>query len=161
ARATGLAGLLLVLSGEGAAAGAEHARCRGSAMGRGHDGSPGPADPRCARRRRCGHRPPGRRPSARASRVPAGKGYKRLQSDIRDLVQKLEPETSRERAERAARSRHVTMTPLADGMARVSAVLRGIDAVALMHSLRTRAESLRASGAKDSPTALEADLLVD
>ncbi|HLQ79685.1 MAG TPA: DUF222 domain-containing protein, partial [Brachybacterium sp.] len=79
-----------------------------------------------------------------------GKGYKRLQSDIRDLVQKLEPETSRERAERAARSRHVTMTPLADGMARVSAVLRGIDAVALMHSLRTRAESLRASGAKDS-----------
>ena len=90
-----------------------------------------------------------------------GKGYKRLQSDIRDLVQKLEPETSRERAERAARSRHVTMTPLADGMARVSAVLRGIDAVALMHSRRTRAESLRASGAKDSPTALEADLLVD
>ena len=90
-----------------------------------------------------------------------GKGYKRLQSDIRDLVQKLEPETSRERAERAARSRHVTMTPLADGMARVTAVLRGIDAVALMHSLRTRAESLRASGAKDAPTALEADLLVD
>src|SRR5699024_2594343 len=90
-----------------------------------------------------------------------GKGYKRLQSDIRDLVQTLEPETSRERAERAARSRHVTMTPLADGMARVTAVLRGIDAVALMHSLRTRAESLRASGAKDAPTALEADLLVD
>src|SRR5699024_7695924 len=90
-----------------------------------------------------------------------GKGYKRLQSDIRDLVQKLEPETSRERAERAARSRHVTMTPLADGMARVSAVLRGIDAVALMHSLRTRAESLRASGAKDSLSALAADLLVD
>src|SRR5699024_7587682 len=53
------------------------------------------------------------------------------------------------------------MTPLADGMARVTAVLRGIDAVALMHSLRTRAESLRASGAKDAPTALDADLLVD
>src|SRR5699024_1216978 len=70
-------------------------------------------------------------------------------------------ETSRERAERAARSRHVTMTPLADGMARVSAVLRGIDAVALMHSLRTLAESLRASGAKDSLSALQADLLVD
>ena len=90
-----------------------------------------------------------------------GKGFKRLQSDIRDLVQKLEPETSRERAERAARSRHVTMTPLADGMARVTAVLRGVDAVGLMHSLRTRAESLRATGARDALPALEADLLVD
>lgn len=89
-----------------------------------------------------------------------GKGHKRLQSDVRKLVQRLEPETSRERAERAARSRHVTMTPLADGMARVSGVLRGIDAVALMQSLRTRAESLRAAGAKTSLPALEADLLV-
>ena len=90
-----------------------------------------------------------------------GKGHKRLQSDIRDLVQRLEPETSRERAERAARSRHVRMTPLADGMARVTAVLRGIDAAALMQSLHTRAESLRASGAKAALPALEADLLVD
>ena len=53
------------------------------------------------------------------------------------------------------------MTPLDDGMARVTAVLRGIDALALMNSLRTRAESLRAAGAKDSPPALEADLLVE
>lgn len=90
-----------------------------------------------------------------------GKGFKRLQSDIRDLVQKLEPETSHARAERAARARHVRMEPLDDGMARVTAVLRGIDAVALMHSLRTRAESLRASGVRDSLPALEADLLVD
>src|SRR5699024_9757867 len=90
-----------------------------------------------------------------------GKGFKRLQSDIRELIQELEPETSRERAERAARSRHVTMTPLDDGMARVSAVLRGVHAPALMTALRTRAESLRAAGAKESPTALEADLLVE
>ncbi|MDN6330606.1 MAG: DUF222 domain-containing protein, partial [Brachybacterium sp.] len=90
-----------------------------------------------------------------------GKGFKRLQSDIRDLIQKLEPETSHARAERAARSRHVRMEPLDDGMARVTAVLRGIDAVGLMHSLRTRAESLRASGVRDSLPALEADLLVD
>ena len=53
------------------------------------------------------------------------------------------------------------MTPLDDGMARVTAVLRGIDAVALMHSLRTRAESLRAAGEKTSASALEADLLVE
>ncbi|HEX7351732.1 HNH endonuclease signature motif containing protein [Brachybacterium sp.] len=90
-----------------------------------------------------------------------GKGSRRLQADVRDLVQKLEPETSRERAERAARARHVRMTPLADGMARMTAVLRGIDAVALMQSLHTRAESLRAAGAKTSLPALEADLLVE
>lgn len=77
------------------------------------------------------------------------------------MIQRLEPETSRERAERAARSRHVTMTPLADGMARVTAILRGIDAVGMMQALRTRAESLRAAGAKESVPALEADLLVD
>ena len=90
-----------------------------------------------------------------------GKGHRRLHAEIRDLVQKLEPERSRERADRAARARHVSMTPLDDGMARVSATLRAIDAVALMHSLRTRAESLRAAGAKTSVTALEADLLVE
>ena len=90
-----------------------------------------------------------------------GKGCRRLQADIRAMVQRLEPETARERAERAARARHVRMTPLDDGMARVTAVLRGIDAVALMHSLRTRAESLRAKGEKTSASALEADLLVE
>ncbi|MGO1258605.1 MAG: HNH endonuclease [Brachybacterium sp.] len=90
-----------------------------------------------------------------------GKGYKRLRSDTQKLVQQLEPETSRQRAERAARARHVRMTPLADGMARVTAVLRGVDAAGLMNSLNTRAESLRVAGAKASVPALEADLLVD
>ena len=90
-----------------------------------------------------------------------GKGFKRLRSDTQKLVQKLEPETSRERAERAARARHVTITPLDDGMARVTAVLRGIDAAGLMNSLNVRAQSLRAAGAKASVPALEADLLVD
>jgi hypothetical protein len=89
-----------------------------------------------------------------------GKGHKRLQADIRAMVQELEPETSRERCERAARARHVTMTPLHDGMARVTSVLRGIDAVAMMNSLHSRAESLRAAGEKASVPALEADLLV-
>ncbi|WP_345081988.1 HNH endonuclease [Brachybacterium paraconglomeratum] len=89
------------------------------------------------------------------------KGFKRLRSDTQKLVQQLEPETSRARAERAARARHVTMTPLADGMARVTAVLRGIDAAGLMNSLNVRAQSLRAAGAKASVPALEADLLVD
>jgi hypothetical protein len=90
-----------------------------------------------------------------------GKGRDRLRSDIETMIQKLEPETSRERAERAARARHVTMTPLADGMARVSAVLRGIDAVGLMQALNTRAKSLKAAGERTPGSALEADLLVD
>lgn len=90
-----------------------------------------------------------------------GKGHRRLRSDIEELVQHLEPGTSRERAERAARARHVTMTPLADGMARVTAILRGLDAAALAHSLQAQAGSLRADGAKTSSPALQADLLVD
>ena len=90
-----------------------------------------------------------------------GKGHDRLRSDIEKMVQRLEPETSRDRAERAARERHVTMTPLADGMARVTAVLRGIDAVGMMKTLDAGARSLRAAGEKTSASALEADLLVD
>ena len=90
-----------------------------------------------------------------------GKGHDRLRSDIEKMVQRLEPETSRDRAERAARGRHVTMTALADGMARVTAVLRGIDAVGVMKTLDAGARSLRAAGEKTSGSALEADLLVD
>lgn len=90
-----------------------------------------------------------------------GKGHRELKSDLQTMIQRLEPETSRQRAERAARSRHVTMMPLADGMARVTAILRGIDAAGMMQALHTQAESLRAAGAKESVPALEADLLVD
>jgi len=90
-----------------------------------------------------------------------GKGHRRLRQDIDEMVQQLEPETSRERAERAARGRHVSMTPLADGMARVTAVLRAIDAVGLTKQLSADARSLRAAGAKTSAPALEADLLVE
>ncbi|GAA1484627.1 HNH endonuclease [Brachybacterium fresconis] len=91
----------------------------------------------------------------------AGAGERKLRSEVQMLIQEFEPGRSRERAERAARSRHVTMTPLADGMAQVSAVLRGIDAAGMMKTLHRRAESLRAAGAKESVPALEADLLVD
>ena len=90
-----------------------------------------------------------------------GKGHKRLRSDIDELIQQLEPENSRARAERAARARHVTMTPLADGMARVTAVLRGIDAAGMMHVLAVHARSLKAAGERAPVPALEADLMVD
>lgn len=90
-----------------------------------------------------------------------GRGRRRLASDLRGMVQQLEPEGSRDRAERAARARHVTMTPLADGMARLSAVLPGLDATSVMQTLHARAESLRAGDARTPARALEADLLVD
>ena len=90
-----------------------------------------------------------------------GKSRKRLREDVDEMIQRLEPETSRERAERAARGRHVTMTPLADGMARISAVLRAIDAAGMMQALTSQAQSLKAAGERTSASALEADLLVD
>ena len=90
-----------------------------------------------------------------------GRGRRRLASDLRGMIQQLEPEGSRDRAERAARARHLTMTPLADGMARISAVLPGLDATSVMQTLHARSESLRAGGARTSARALEADLLVD
>ena len=90
-----------------------------------------------------------------------GRGRKRMVSDLRGMIQQLEPEGSRDRAERAARARHVTMTPLADGMARLSAVLPGLDATSVMQTLLARSESLRAAGSRTPARALEADLLVD
>ncbi|MGP5055393.1 DUF222 domain-containing protein [Brachybacterium paraconglomeratum] len=90
-----------------------------------------------------------------------GRGRKRLASDLRGMVQQLEPEGSRDRAERAARARHVTMAPLADGMARLSAVLPGLEATSVMQTLHARSESLRAAGSRTPARALEADLLVD
>ena len=90
-----------------------------------------------------------------------GAGCRRLGSEVRALVQQIEPERSRERAEQAARGRHVTLTPLADGMARLSAVLRAIDGVAVMNALDAGARSRRAAGSQTSHGALEADLLVE
>src|SRR5699024_6594884 len=90
-----------------------------------------------------------------------GKGNDRLRSDTAKTVQRLAPGTGGDRAKRAARARQVTLSPLADGMARVTAVLRGIDAVGMMKTLDAGARSLRAAGEKTSASALEADLLVD
>ena len=55
----------------------------------------------------------------------------------------------------------MTMTPLADGMARLSAVLPGLDATAMMQTLEARAASQRAAGSRTPARALEADLLVE
>ena len=98
---------------------------------------------------------------AEAPEALQGRGRRRLASDLRAMIQQLEPDGSRDRAERTARARHVTMTPLADGMARLSAVLPGLDATAMMQTLEARAASQRAAGSRTPARALEADLLVE
>lgn len=90
-----------------------------------------------------------------------GRGSKRLASDVRAMIQQLEPEGSRERAERAARARHVTLSPRANGMAQLGAILPALDATAVAQTLRARARSIRADGSRTPVRALEADLLVE
>lgn len=90
-----------------------------------------------------------------------GMGTRRVRAQMQQLIQELEPEKSRERAERAARERHVRMQPMRDGMARLTAVLRAIDATAVMATLDRSASSLKASGRPGSHAALQADLLVE
>ncbi|WP_249736735.1 HNH endonuclease [Brachybacterium equifaecis] len=92
--------------------------------------------------------------------VLEGLGPRRAAEVIAEMVHALDPSDSRARAQRAAQRRHVSLTPLADGMARVSAVLPAIDAVSVMSALRAGAESLRARGHEDHPRTIEADLLV-
>lgn len=89
-----------------------------------------------------------------------GLGSRRTTRLVRELCQQVDPQDSRRRAEHAARARHVTMTPLGDGMARLTATLRVLDAAAVMHALGTAAEAQQAAGARDHHGALQADRLV-
>ncbi|MFC7373759.1 MULTISPECIES: DUF222 domain-containing protein [unclassified Brachybacterium] len=89
-----------------------------------------------------------------------GMGPRRVRRGVQEIIQRMEPHNSRARAERAARARHVRMTPLSDGMARVTGILRGVDASGMMQTLNRGAQSLKAGGARESVSALEADLLV-
>lgn len=90
-----------------------------------------------------------------------GVGTRRLASEVRALRDAADPHDAAARAERAARSRSVTMKPLPDEMAAVTATLRAVDAVTVMNALRLEAESRRARGATGGVRALEADALVD
>lgn len=89
-----------------------------------------------------------------------GLGTRRTCQLVRELGQQADPSESRARAERAARARNVSMQPVGDGMARITAVLRALDATAVMKTLDTAAASQRAAGARDSHQALQADNLV-
>lgn len=89
-----------------------------------------------------------------------GLGTRRTGQLVREMSQSLDPGDSRARAERAARTRNVTMEPVGDGMARISATLRALDAAAVMKNLATAAGARKMAGARDSFGALQADQLV-
>lgn len=89
-----------------------------------------------------------------------GLGTKKTAQLMRELRQRSNPAESRARAERAARSRNVTMHPLDNGMARLTATLRALDAAAVMKTLNIRAEAQRNAGDPRPHHALQADHLV-
>lgn len=89
-----------------------------------------------------------------------GAGLRRTRDIVHQLVRDIAPDGSRDRALRAAKSRHVTCTPLEDGMARVSAKVRALDAAALMNALQTRAAADKAAGDRTALQCLQADHLI-
>lgn len=89
-----------------------------------------------------------------------GAGPRRTRDIVHQIIQQLDPEGSRARAQQAARSRRVTCTPLEDGMARISAKVRALDAAALMNTLETRAKADKAAGDKTAFQCLQADHLI-
>ncbi|MDO5662600.1 MAG: DUF222 domain-containing protein [Brachybacterium sp.] len=90
-----------------------------------------------------------------------GLGTKRLRGEIRSLADQVDQDHRHVRSATALRRREVRITPLADGMANLTARIRGIDAAAIGKRLSIEAESRRAAGERGGLRALEADALVD
>lgn len=93
--------------------------------------------------------------------ILVGKGSRQVRDTVTVIAQDKAAGFTRDRAERAARARHVRMEPLADGMARLTAILRATDAVSVMKKLGTDAKALKNDGSGAPKGALEADILVD
>lgn len=90
-----------------------------------------------------------------------GVGTRRLGAEVRALRDARDPDDARNRAARAARGRCVRTRQLDDHMVAVTAMVRAVDASAVMKALRLEAEARRAQGSIDGVRALEADALVD
>jgi len=80
----------------------------------------------------------------RGSLGPAG--LRSLRAEARALAEEMDARSAAERAEKAAANRRVTMTPIADGMGRVSAILPLPQAVAVFEGLTAAAEAVIAAG---------------
>lgn len=73
-------------------------------------------------------------------------GLRSLRTEVRSLAMEMNAEVAAERAEKAIAGRRVTMTPLDDGMGRVSAILPLEQAVAAYEGLKAAADSALAAG---------------
>src|SRR5699024_10389744 len=74
-------------------------------------------------------------------------GLRRLRSEARAPIAEMDAEAAAKRAAKAASNRRVSLTPLEDGMGRISAILPLPQAVAAFESLRRAAEATVADGA--------------
>lgn len=88
-------------------------------------------------------------------------GNREILVATRRLAFELDVEGAEARAGRARARRRVTLRPLGDGMARLSADLRAADAVAAMDSLREHADLRRAIGDPRTRDQVIADELAD
>ncbi len=78
-----------------------------------------------------------------------GAGIKSLRHEARALAAEISADDAAQRAARATANRRVTMTPLANGMGRVSATIPLVQAVAAYEGLKAAADSITAQGDAD------------
>lgn len=90
-----------------------------------------------------------------------GLGTRRWKDAVATVVGELDPEGEALRHQRARRERHVTLTPRAHGMARLSALVPAIDARIIHKRLSLEAERRRAAGDRDGHGAIMADTFVE
>ncbi|MFC0674174.1 hypothetical protein [Brachybacterium hainanense] len=91
-----------------------------------------------------------------------GTGAVRVRARVREII---EENTSRsasiDRAIAAARGRYVKLTPIRDGMARITAVLPAVHGAQIHQTVQAVAESMRAAGSRIPIGAARADALVE
>lgn len=90
-------------------------------------------------------------------------GLRSLRTEARALAEEMNDEAAAERVKKATANRRVTMTPLDDGVGRVSAILPIQQAVAVYEGLREAADSVLAAGTAKGRrhSQLMADTLVE
>lgn len=84
-----------------------------------------------------------------------GMGNRKLGREVRGLVQQITADSAAERVAAAAEDRHVSLTSLEDGMARISATVPMIQATAVFDELRKASTGHAVGGGQDSAHAGE------
>ncbi|WP_210604748.1 HNH endonuclease [Brevibacterium oceani] len=90
-----------------------------------------------------------RRVDTRMKRSLGPAGVRSLRAEARALSAEMDAEAAAMRAAKAAANRRVSLTPIEDGMGRISAILPLPQAVAAFESLRDGAETITAGGGAD------------